>query len=135
LNVIDGIWSSSGGGRIIVFTTNHEDQLDRLDPALFRPGRMDMHVNMSYCTMYGFKQLASTYLDINGDHQLYGQIEPLFEKAEVTPAEIAEELSRTEDTDVALRGVVKLLEEKKRKRKGTCECNKHVMGLWMKYMQ
>ena len=67
---------------------------------------------MSYCTMYGFKQLASTYLDINGDHQLYGRIEPLFEKAEVTPAAIAEELPRTEDTEVALRGVVELLEEK-----------------------
>ena len=67
LNVIDGLWSSSGDGRIIVFTTNHKDQLDRLDPALFRSGRMDMHVNMSYCTMYGFKQLGSTYIDINGD--------------------------------------------------------------------
>ena len=52
-------------------------------------------LNMSYCTMYGFKQLASTYLDINRDHQLYGEVEPLFEKAEVT-----------------LRGVVELLEEK-----------------------
>ena len=36
----------------------------------------------------------------------------MFEKAEVTPAAIAEELPRTEDTDVALRGVVELLEEK-----------------------
>ena len=53
----------------------------------------------------------------DGDHQLYGQIEPLFEKAEVTPVEIAEELSRNEDTDVALRGVVELLEEKKKKKK------------------
>ncbi|XP_030941567.1 AAA-ATPase At2g18190-like [Quercus lobata] len=116
LNVIDGLWSNNGNGRIIVFTTNHKDQLDQLDPALLRSGRMDMRVNMSYCSMYGFKQLASTYLDINGDHQLYGQIEPLFEKVEVTPAEIAEELSRTEDTDFALRGVVELLEEKTKKK-------------------
>ena len=36
----------------------------------------------------------------------------MFEKAEVTPAAIAEELPRTEDTDVALKGVVELLEEK-----------------------
>ena len=36
----------------------------------------------------------------------------MFEKAEVTPAVIAEELPRTEDTDVALRGVVELLEER-----------------------
>ena len=95
-----------------MFTTNHKDLLDKLDPALLRPGRMDMHVPMSYCTMDGFKMLASTYLNINKDHQLYEQIERLFQKARVTPAEIAEELSRTEDTDVALRGVVELLEEK-----------------------
>ena len=95
LNVIDGLWSNNGDGRIIVFTTNHKDQFE--------------HVILHHVW---FKQLASTYLDINGDHQLYGRIEPLFEKAEVAPAAIAEELPRTEDTDVALRGVVELLEEK-----------------------
>lgn len=80
-----------------------------------------MHVPMSYCTIDGFKLLASTYLDIkiNEGHQLYGQIEPLFEEAEVTPAEIAEELSKTEDTEVALRGVVELLEENIKKKKRT----------------
>ena len=36
LNVMDGLWSSCGEERIIVFTTNHKDLLDRLDPALFR---------------------------------------------------------------------------------------------------
>ena len=50
LNMIDGLWSSCGDERIIVFTTNHKD---RLDPALLRPGRMDLHVHMSYCTMDG----------------------------------------------------------------------------------
>lgn len=116
LNVIDGLWSSSGDERIIVFTTNNKDDLlQNLDSALLRPGRMDMHVHMSYCTLDGFKLLASTYLDINEDHELYEEIEqlkPLFEKAEVTPAEIAEELSKTEDKVVALRGVVELLEKK-----------------------
>ena len=56
LNIIDGLWSSCGDERIIVFTTNHKDPLD---PALLRPGRMDMHLHMSYCTMDGFKLLAS----------------------------------------------------------------------------
>ena len=114
MNVIDGLWSSCGDERIIVFTTNRKDDLDRLDPALFRPGRMDMHVCMSYCTMYGFKKLASTYLDFNGNHQLYEQIEPLLGNLEVTPAEIAEELSRSEVPDVAFRGVVEYLENKKK---------------------
>ncbi|KAJ4716555.1 AAA-ATPase [Melia azedarach] len=43
LNFIDGLWSNCGYERIIVFTTNH----DRLEPALLRPGRMDVHINLS----------------------------------------------------------------------------------------
>ncbi|KAK4564292.1 hypothetical protein RGQ29_006385 [Quercus rubra] len=112
LNIIDGLWSSCGDERIIVFTTNHKD---RLDPALLRPGRMDLHVHMSYCTMDGFKLLASNYLDINGDHQLYRQIEGLLANVEVTPAEIAEELlqSSGNSDDVVLAGLVKFFKQKK----------------------
>ncbi|CBI27587.3 unnamed protein product, partial [Vitis vinifera] len=43
LNFIDGLWSSCGDERIIVLTTNHKE---RLDPALLRPGRMDMHIHI-----------------------------------------------------------------------------------------
>ena len=46
LNFIDGLWSACGVERIIVFTTNH---VDKLDPALIRRGRMDKHIEMSYC--------------------------------------------------------------------------------------
>nr|XP_023924172.1 AAA-ATPase At2g18193-like isoform X2 [Quercus suber] len=113
LNIIDGLWSSCGDERIIVFTTNHKD---RLDPALLRPGRMDMHLHMSYCTMDGFKLLASNYLGINGDHRLFKEIEGLLENAEVTPAEIAEELLKSDGNDVALEGLVKFLEQKKTRR-------------------
>ena len=110
LNMIDGLWSSCGDERIIVFTTNHKDGLD---PALLRPGRMDLHVHMSYCTMDGFKLLASNYLNIEGDHQLYREIEGLLNiNVEVTPAEIAEELLKSGGTDVVLGGLVKFLEQK-----------------------
>ncbi|XP_050262037.1 AAA-ATPase At2g18193-like [Quercus robur] len=111
LNIIDGLLSSCGDERIIVFTTNHKE---KLDPALLRPGRMDVHVHMSYCTMDGFKVLASNYLNIEGDHQLYREIEGLLKNVEVTPAEIAEELLKKDDPDVSLslRGIVKFLKEK-----------------------
>ena len=111
MNIIDGLWSSCGEERIIVFTTNDKD---KLDPALLRPGRMDVHVHMSYCTIDGFKLLATNYLKIEGDHQLYMQIEGLLKNVEVTPAEIAEELLKGGGIDVVLQGVVKFLEQKER---------------------
>ncbi|KAM3694343.1 hypothetical protein ACJW30_07G049800 [Castanea mollissima] len=113
LNIIDGLWSSCGDERIIVFTTNHKD---RLDPALLRPGRMDVHVHMSYCTIDGFKLLAANYLKILCDHQLYRQIEGLLKNVEVTPAKIAEQLLEGGGTDVVLQGVVKFLEQKEREK-------------------
>ncbi|KAG6645689.1 AAA-ATPase At2g18193-like [Carya illinoinensis] len=112
LNFIDGLWSSCGDERIIVFTTNHKD---RLDPALLRPGRMDVHINMSYCTSRGFKILASNYLGLHhrSSHHLYGEIEGLIDSTEVTPAEVAEELMKSDDANVAFAGLVNFLKRKK----------------------
>ncbi len=42
LNAIDGVASQEG--RALIMTTNHRDQLD---PALIRPGRADMHVELA----------------------------------------------------------------------------------------
>lgn len=108
LNFIDGLWSSCGDERIIVFTTNHKS---RLDPALLRPGRMDVQLEMSYCTFSGFKILASSYLKIE-EHSLFPAVEELLTKAWATPAEVAGELMKSEDADIALRALIKLLEDK-----------------------
>ncbi|WMV18107.1 hypothetical protein MTR67_011492 [Solanum verrucosum] len=43
LNFIDELWSSCGDEIIIIFTTNH---IEKLNPALLRPGRMDVHIHM-----------------------------------------------------------------------------------------
>ncbi|KAM5546620.1 AAA-ATPase [Rosa sericea] len=112
LNFIDGLWSSCGDERIIVFTTNHKE---KLDPALMRPGRMDVHIHLSYCTPSGFRTLASNYLGIHetNTHHLCGEIEGLIESAEVTPAVVAKELMKSNDTNVVLDGLVKFLKEKK----------------------
>ncbi|KAL9464537.1 hypothetical protein AB3S75_002194 [Citrus x aurantiifolia] len=111
LNFIDGLWSSCGDERIIVFTTNHKE---RIDPALLRPGRMDVHINMSYCTVHGFKVLASNYLGIKGkSHSLFGEIEGLIQSTDVTPAAVAEELMKADDADVALEGLVNFLKRKR----------------------
>ncbi|CAN6839900.1 unnamed protein product [Brassica oleracea var. botrytis] len=111
LNFIDGLWSSCGDERIIIFTTNHKD---RLDPALLRPGRMDMHIYMGHCSFQGFKTLASNYLGLNDTtmpHRLYPEIERLMNGDVITPAQVAEELMKSEDVDVALEGLVNVLEK------------------------
>ncbi|KAK6281388.1 hypothetical protein POUND7_015213 [Theobroma cacao] len=109
ITFIDGLWSSCGDERIIVFTTNHRD---KLDPALLRPGRMDMHIHMSYCTPSGFRILASNYLGITS-HNLFTRIDELMMEVEVTPAEVAEELMKSEYADIALEGLIKFLQNKK----------------------
>ncbi|PON99596.1 Spastin [Trema orientale] len=110
LNFIDGLWSSCGDERIIIFTTNHKE---RLDPALLRPGRMDVHVHMSYCTPCGFRLLATNYLGIK-DHELFAEIEQQIKSTEVTPAEVAEELIKSDDPEAALRGLIEFLKVKKK---------------------
>ncbi|CAN1758257.1 AAA-ATPase At5g17760 [Linum perenne] len=111
LNFIDGLWSSCGDERIIVFTTNHKE---KLDPALLRPGRMDMHIHMSYCSNEGFKQLARNYLGRNGEnHRLCGEIRELIEEVKVSPAEVAEELMKSSVADVAMEGVVNMIKRKR----------------------
>lgn len=106
LNFIDGLWSSCGDERIIIFTTNHKE---KLDPALLRPGRMDLHIHMSYCTPCGFKLLASNYLGLT-DHHLFPEIEELILTSEVTPAEVAEQLLKSDDDpNVTLSGLIDFL--------------------------
>ena len=110
LNFIDGLWSSCGDERIIIFTTNHKE---KLDPALLRPGRMDVHVHMSYCSPCGFRVLASNYLGIE-NHELFGEIEERISSTKVTPAEVAEQLLKNDDGDRALTELIEFLEAKKR---------------------
>ncbi|CAN6446608.1 unnamed protein product [Victoria cruziana] len=109
LNIVDGLWSSVGNERIIVFTTNHKD---RLDPALLRPGRMDMHVHMSYCSFSAFKVLVSNYLQIDY-HPLLERVRTLIDEVEITPAEVAEVLMRNKEATGAIEDAIQAMENKK----------------------
>ena len=62
LNFVDGLGATTGEERVIIFTTNYKE---RLDPALLRPGRMDMHIHMGYCTKEAFRILANNYHSID----------------------------------------------------------------------
>ncbi|KGN48868.1 AAA-ATPase At2g18193 [Cucumis sativus] len=115
LNFIDGLWSSCGDERIIIFTTNHKEQLD---PALLRPGRMDVHIHLGYCSSKMFKVLATNYLgaEVTG-HRLYEEIKGLIDCINVTPAEIAEELMKSDEVDVVIEGLANCLKLKRKERK------------------
>ncbi|NP_001358706.1 AAA-ATPase At3g28580 isoform 2 [Zea mays] len=112
LNFIDGLWSACGGERIIVFTTNH---VEKLDPALIRRGRMDKHIEMSYCCVQAFKFLAKVYLDVD-DHPRFDAVAALLREVDMTPADVAENLTPKapgEDADSCLAALVEALEKAK----------------------
>uniref|UniRef100_A0A0D6R5A9 AAA+ ATPase domain-containing protein n=1 Tax=Araucaria cunninghamii TaxID=56994 RepID=A0A0D6R5A9_ARACU len=114
LNFTDGLWSCCGEERIIIFTTNHKE---KLDPALLRCGRMDMHILLSFCTFPVFKSLAFNYLQID-DHPLFPAVKERMEcGAEMTAAEIIEVLmNKIDDHDEALNGVICALDAKKKEK-------------------
>jgi hypothetical protein len=134
LSFVDGLWSASGGERVIVFTTN---RVDMLDQALTRRGRMDMHIEMSYCRFGAFKVLANNYLRVR-DHELFDEIKRLLDDTDTSPADVAHNLMPKsnkrkrdadmppsevayylkEDTDACLAGLVETL-KKKAKREST----------------
>ncbi|KDO76001.1 hypothetical protein CISIN_1g041423mg [Citrus sinensis] len=112
LNFIDGLWSACGGERLIVFTTNY---VEKLDPALIRRGRMDKHIELSYCTFQGFKVLAKNYLNVE-THTLFETIQKLMEDTKITPADVAENLmpkSPSDNVEKCLSSLIQALKEGK----------------------
>lgn len=64
LNALDGV--AAGEERIAFLTTNH---IDRLDPALIRPGRVDMMLRIGEATRYQAMEMWDRfYGDIDTDH-------------------------------------------------------------------
>ncbi|GKB87642.1 AAA-ATPase ASD, mitochondrial-like protein isoform X2 [Tanacetum coccineum] len=92
-----------------------EDMISTLDPALIRSGRMDMHIELSYCCFEAFKVLAKNYLDVES-HELFVTIGQLLEETNMTPADVAENLMPKSDEDNAntcLNNLIKCLENAK----------------------
>ncbi|KAL1535366.1 AAA-ATPase-like protein [Salvia divinorum] len=85
---MDGLWSASGGERIFIFTTNH---VDKIDEALIRRGRMDKHIEMSYCCFEAFKALAKNYLGLDS-HDKFDAVRRLLSETEISTADVAESL-------------------------------------------
>ncbi|XAR54299.1 hypothetical protein NMG60_11029362 [Bertholletia excelsa] len=110
LNFTDGLWSCCGEERIIVFTTNHRDNVD---PALVRCGRMDVHVGLGTCGPHAFRALVKNYLGVNS-HVLFNVAESCIRSGGgLTPAQIGEILLRNRrDADVAMKAVIAAMQAK-----------------------
>ena len=109
LNFIDGLWSASNGERLVVFTTNY---IEKLDPALIRRGRMDKHIELSYCSFESFKVLAMNYLQLDA-HHLFDKIERRLGEIRMTPADVAEYLmpkTLKADAETSLKSLIQALE-------------------------
>ncbi|WOK91946.1 AAA-ATPase [Canna indica] len=108
LNFIDGLWSCCGEERVIVFTTNY---LEAFDPALLRPGRMDVHVRLGACGEHAMRELVERYVGIK-EHEMLSVAESCIRAgADMTPAEVAEVLLRhREEPEEAVRNMVRELQ-------------------------
>ncbi|KAG6581609.1 AAA-ATPase, partial [Cucurbita argyrosperma subsp. sororia] len=108
LNFTDGLWSCCGEERIVVFTTNYKE---KIDPALVRCGRMDVHVSLGMCGPAAFRTLVRNYLEIES-HALFDVVDNCIRSGGgLTPAQIGEILLRNHrDVDVAMREVVAALQ-------------------------
>lgn len=123
LNFTDGLWSCCGSERIFVFTTNH---IEKLDPALLRSGRMDMHVFMSYCSFPALKILLKNYVCFQGDDaedctEVMRGLEESIDAAEITPADVSEVLikNRRNGKKQAMEELLDVIRARAEKRRGT----------------
>ncbi|KAJ4803429.1 P-loop containing nucleoside triphosphate hydrolases superfamily protein [Rhynchospora pubera] len=88
LSIMDGIFSCCSEERVMVFTMSREKE--GVDPAILRPGRLDVHIHFSMCDFNGFKALASNYLGVN-EHKLFQHVEEGFQTgAQISHAEVSE---------------------------------------------
>ena len=56
LNILDGV--SEASGRICIFTTNH---IEKIDSAVFRPGRIDIKIEVKKLNIEEVYEMCSTY--------------------------------------------------------------------------
>ncbi|KAD5317068.1 hypothetical protein R6Q59_032339 [Mikania micrantha] len=88
LNFMDGIWNScSSDEKLMVYTMNNKE---KIDPAILRPGRIDVHIYFPLCNFNSFKTLANNCLGLK-DHKLFPQVEEIFQTgATMSQAEMSE---------------------------------------------
>ncbi|KAJ8760814.1 hypothetical protein K2173_021852 [Erythroxylum novogranatense] len=115
LNFMDGIISSCGEERLMVFTMNAKDKVDE---AVLRPGRIDVHIHFPLCDFSAFKSLANNYLGVK-EHKLFPQVEEILQGgSSLSPAEIGEiMISNRNSPTRALRSIITALQTRSEARR------------------
>ncbi|OZC06197.1 ATPase, AAA family [Onchocerca flexuosa] len=110
LNAIDGV--ASADERILFMTTNH---IDRLDPALIRPGRVDVKQYFGYCTETMFSEMFKHFYGDNITEEMALR----FQKAattlnmKISPAQIQGYLLlRKEDPQASIDDIATIMHSK-----------------------
>ncbi|KAG6506222.1 hypothetical protein ZIOFF_031541 [Zingiber officinale] len=86
LNFIDGLWSTCGDDKRIVFTTKH---VEKLAPGLIGKGRMVMHVELGHSKVEAFMVLAKNYLEVEA-HPLFEKVRELLMAVKISSADVVE---------------------------------------------
>lgn len=95
LNAIDGI--ASGDGKILIMTTNH---IDKLDPALVRPGRVDVRVKFGKADLYIMSEMFKRFYPTS---KLCSLFLHAYEETKLTPAELQQLFLRCSDPRLLLK--------------------------------
>ena len=83
LNTIDGVCASEG--RIVFMTTNH---IGRLDPALIRPGRIDLRVPMNNASEEQINLMLRRFYDDCDDYDDYNDIVRTIRYSDISMAKL-----------------------------------------------
>ena len=81
LNALDGVRSQEG--RIVFMTTNHRE---RLDPALIRPGRCDIQIELQNATFNMVERLFLKFYP--GEEQKASQFAKLIPESKISMAKL-----------------------------------------------
>ncbi|XP_055388468.1 uncharacterized protein LOC129617050 [Condylostylus longicornis] len=107
LNLLDGLIETPG--RIIVMTTNH---IENLDPALIRPGRIDINIEFVKCSRVIVKQIISHFYNRGIDDW---ELDEEVTDDQITPAELTQICRANKfEFDGALHDLNKWMAAKKR---------------------
>jgi ATP-dependent 26S proteasome regulatory subunit len=86
LSILDG--HTLEDGIIFIMTTNHQE---RLDPAIIRPGRMDIHLDLTFATFYQMRRIYKMIIeqdDTSNLDSLYPNLENEITEFIIPPSEI-----------------------------------------------